>query len=151
VKAKTALIAIVSAQLIGNGLSQAEAPKVTGSWEVEIAFQNGEKRSFKVEAQESGKASFLLLDPKLKAWGPAKPSEAKWTLGKGDSVTFSGRTEFPLGNVGRDVGTLVLEGKFRADGTMTGEARFFRGDDSSAEPKSDPAKSGSFKATRLTG
>ena len=149
VKARTALIAIVFAQMIGTGLSESQSSKVIGTWKVEISFENGERRSFRLEAQESGKASFLLLDPRLKAWGPTKPSEAKWTPGKGDSVIFSGRTEFPLGNVGRDLGTLILEGKFGLDGTMSGEARFFRGDGDPA--KTTAAKNGTFKATRLTG
>ncbi len=64
---------------------------------------------------------------------------------------FSGRVEFPLGNVGRDPGTLVLHGKFGNDGMITGEAKFFRGDADPTDPKATAAKSGTFKATRLTG
>ena len=149
-KARTTLIVIVLAQMLGSGLSQSAASKVIGSWKVEIAFPNGENRSFQFEARESGKGSFLLLDPKLKVWGPAKPSEAKWTQGEGDSVMLSGRVEFLLGNVGRDAGTLVLHGKFGNDSTITGEAKFFRGDEDQADPKPTAAKSGTFKATRLT-
>ena len=144
------MIAIVLAQMIGSGLSQSQPSRVIGNWKVEISFQNGENRSFQFEAQESGKGSFLLLDPKLKVWGPAKPSEAKWTQGEGDSVMLSGRVEFLLGNVGRDAGTLVLHGKFGNDSTITGEAKFFRGDEDQADPKPTAAKSGTFKATRLT-
>ena len=145
------MIFIVLAQMLGPGLSQSATSKVVGSWKVEIAFQNGESRSFQFEALESGKGSFLLLDPRLKAWGPARPSEAKWTQGEGDSVMFSGRVEFPLGNVGRDPGTLVLHGKFGSDSTIIGEAKFFRGDEDPTDPKATAAKSGTFKATRLTG
>ena len=150
-KARTTLIVMVLAQIIGPGLSQSAALKVIGSWKVEIAFPNGESRSFQFEARESGKGSFLLLDPKLKVWGPARPSEAKWTQGEGDSVMFSGRVEFLLGNIGRDSGTLVLHGKIGNDGTITGEAKFFRGDEDPPDPKATAAKSGTFKATRLTG
>lgn len=133
---------------MGADLSAAQSPNVIGIWTVEIAFANGENRSFRVEAREAGTASFLLLDPMLKAWGPARPSEAKWTQSDDSSVTFSGPVEFPLGNVGRDAGTLVLKGKFRGD-SISGEAMFFRPDQDPADSK--PSKSGSFKATRASG
>ena len=150
-KTGTALIVIVLAQMIGPDLSQSQASKVIGSWKVEIAFQNGESRSVQFEGRESGKGSFLLLDPQLKAWGPAKPSDANWTQSEGNSVILSGKVEFPLGNVGRDAGTLVLKGKFGDDSTITGEAKFFRGSEDPADPKAGAAKSGTFKATRVTG
>src|SRR5712691_5169243 len=122
---KPALILIVCAQILGVGLSAAQSSNVIGSWKMEITFANGESRSLRFESRESGKGSFLLLDPKLKVWGPAKPSEATWTPNDEGSVTISGAVEFPLGNVGRDAGTLVLKGKFGPTGTITGAALFF--------------------------
>jgi hypothetical protein len=135
-------------QMIGAGFSEAQSPNLIGSWTVQIAFENGETRSFRVEAREAGTGSFLLLDPTLKVWGPAKPSEAKWTQSNDGSVMFSGPVEFPLGNVGRDVGTLVLKGKFGTADSISGEAMFFRVDQERAQPEPKPSKSGSFKATR---
>ncbi len=149
--AKPVLILIVFAQIFGVGSFQAESPNVMGSWKVEITFGNGESRSFRFEAGESGKGSFLLVDPRLKSWGPAKPSEAKWAQSHEGSVTFSGPVEFPLGNVGRDAGTLVLTGKLGAEGAITGEAKFFPLDLDPKDPKASPSKSGTFKATRATG
>ena len=148
--AKPVLILIVFAQIFG-GSSQAQPPNVIGSWKVEITFGNGESRSFRFEARDSGKGSFLLLDPKLKFWGPAKPSEAKWTQSHEGSVTLSGPVEFLLGNVGREAGTLVLTGKLGTEGSITGEARFFPLDQDPKDPKASPSKSGRFKATRATG
>ena len=148
---KSILILIVCAQVLGAGFSQAQAAKVVGSWNVEITFENGNSRSLRFEAQESGKGSFLLLDPRLKVWGPARPSEAKWTQGDDGSVMFSGTVEFPLGNVGRDAGTLVLKGKFGTEGTVTGAAIFFPLDQDPKDPKAKPSKSGSFKAIRVAG
>ena len=148
---KPALILIVFALLFGVGLSQVQSSNVIGSWKLEITFGNGESRSFRFEARESGNGSFLLLDPRLKFWGPAKPSEAKWTQADEGAVMFSGTVEFPLGNVGRDAGTLVAKGKFGTDGSITGEAMFFRLDQDPKDPKAKPSKSGSFKAFRLLG
>jgi hypothetical protein len=146
---RTALALIVFMQMICGGFSEAEPANVIGSWKVEVAFGNGESRSLRFKAEESGKGSFLLLDPKLKVWGPARPSEAKWTQDAEGSVIFSGTVEFPLGNVGRDAGTLVLKGKLAGSDSISGAAMFFRADQDPTNPTANPAKSGSFKATRV--
>jgi hypothetical protein len=115
---------------------------MTGRWNVEINFADGNKRSLRFDAQDNGKGTFLLLDPTLKVWGPAKPSEAKWTPGDQNSVTFSGAVEFPLGNVGRDPGMLTFKGKFETPDAITGEVEF------APLVGERPSKHGSFKATR---
>ena len=142
---KPALILIVFAQIFGVGLSQAQSSNVIGSWKMEITFENGEARFFRFEARESGKGSFLLLDPGLKVWGPARPSEAKWTQSDEGSVMFSGTVEFPLGNVGRDAGTLVFKGKIETESSITGEVDF------SPLIGDQPSKHGTFKAVRAGG
>ena len=144
-KARPALISMMVAQTCIAALSHAESPNMIGAWKADITFTNGESRSLRFDAQGAGKGSFLVLDPKLNVWGPAKPSEAKWTQGEGTSVTFSGPVEFMLGNVGRDAGTLVFKGKFETADLITGEVEFSRlvGD--------RPSKSGAFKAIRASG
>jgi len=136
---------MVFAQICGAALSQAQSPNMIGSWKVNIAFANGDSRSLRFDAQGAGKGTFLLLDPKLNVWGPARPSEAKWTQGDGNSVTFSGAVEFPLGNVGRDPGTLVFKGKFETESLITGDVEF------SPLVGDGPSKSGTFKAIRAAG
>ena len=70
---------------------------VIGRWNLEITFGNGQQRSLRFDARDSGKkGSPLLLDPRSNVWEPAKPSEAKWTRGDQDAVTFSGAVEFPM-------------------------------------------------------
>jgi len=145
VTATPALILMVFAQICGAALSQAQSPNMIGSWKVNIAFANGDSRSLRFDAQGAGKGTFLLLDPKLNVWGPARPSEAKWTQGDGNSVTFSGAVEFPLGNVGRDPGTLVFKGKFETESLITGDVEF------SPLVGDGPSKSGTFKAIRAAG
>ncbi|MFZ0917649.1 MAG: hypothetical protein WAN04_12195, partial [Candidatus Udaeobacter sp.] len=105
-------------------VTQAESPNVMGRWNVEITFPNDEHRSLRLDAQDGGKGTLLLVDPKAKVWGSATPSEAKWTRSDDNSVTFSGAVEFLLGNVGRDVGTLVFKGKFEKADLITGEVEF---------------------------
>src|SRR5438876_9856083 len=144
-KATRALIPMVVAQTCIAALSHAQSPNMIGSWKVDITFTNGESRSLRFDAQGAGKGTFLLLDPKLKVWGPAKPSEAKWSRGEGNSVTFSGPVEFMIGNVGRDPGTLVFKGKFETADLISGEVEF------SPSVGERPSKHGTFKAVRAGG
>ena len=139
------LILILIIQTCGVALTQAQSPNMIGRWKVEITFPDGENRSLRFEAQGAGKGSFLLLDPRSSFWEPAGPSEAKWTQGAGNSVTFSGPVEFPIGNVGRDAGTLVFKGKFETESLIAGEVEF------SPLVGDRPSKSGTFKAIRTAG
>ena len=122
--------------------SQAESPNVIGRWNIEITFANGDHRSVRFDAQGDGKGTLTPADPKSKVWGADKPSEAKWTRGEGNSVTFSGPVEFLIGNVGRDAGKLVCKGKFETPDLITGEAEF------SPLVGDRPSKLGTFKAVR---
>jgi len=122
-------------------MAQGQSPNMIGSWNIEVNFADG-KRSLRFDAQADGKGTFLLLDPMLSRWGPAKPSEAKWTPGDQNSVTFSGAVEFPLGNVGRDAGTLMFKGKFETPDSIGGEVEF------APLVGERPSKHGTFKATR---
>ena len=142
VRATRALIVILIAQMFCGALAQGQSSNMIGRWNVEINFADGNKRSLRFDVQADGKGTFLLVDPMLSRWGPAKPSEAKWTPGDQNSVTFSGAVEFPLGNVGRDAGTLMFKGKFETPDSISGEVEF-------APLVGDrPSKHGTFKATR---
>jgi hypothetical protein len=122
--------------------AEAESPNMTGTWNVEITFANERHHSLRFEAQGDGKGSLQLTDPAAKVWTGAKPSEAKWSRGEGNSVTFSGPVEFLLGNVGRDAGTLTCKGKFETADLITGEVEF------SPSVGDRPSKHGTFKAVR---
>ena len=135
-------ILMLMIQMFCAAPAQAQSPNMISRWNVVINFADGNKRSLRFDAQDNGKGTFLLLDPMLSRWGPAKPSEAKWTPGDQNSVTFSGAVEFPLGNVGRDPGTLVFKGKFETPDTITGEVEF------APLVGERPSKHGTFKATR---
>jgi hypothetical protein len=137
------LILMLIAQTVA--VSQAESQNVIGRWNVEITFANDEHRSLRLDAQDGGKGTLVLVDPKSKVWGAGTPSEAKWTRGDDNSVTFSGAVEFLLGNVGRDAGTLACKGKFENADLITGEVEF------SPLVGERPSKHGTFKAVRTGG
>jgi hypothetical protein len=122
--------------------AMAQSPNVVGKWNVEITFANSNQYSLRFDGQPDGKGSLQLLDPRSAHWEGAKSAEAKWTRGDGNSVTFSGPVEFPLGNIGRDAGTLALKGTFETKDLITGEVEF-------SSPGGDKSsKHGTFKAVR---
>jgi hypothetical protein len=133
---------MVLAPICCGALAQAQALNMTGTWNVEITFENAQHHSLRFEAQGGGKGSLQLTDPAAKVWVGAKASEAKWSRGEGNSVTFSGPMEFLLGNVGRDAGTLICKGKFETTDLISGEVEF------SPSVGERPSKHGTFKAVR---
>ena len=139
------LILTLIAQMWCIAMAQTGSPNLIGKWNVEITFANEEHRSLRFEAQEGGKGTLELLDPRSKVWGGAKPSEAKWSPGEGKLVTFSGAVEFMLGNVGRDAGTLTCKGKFETADLISGEVEF------SPSVGERPSRHGTFKAVRAGG
>jgi hypothetical protein len=139
---RRSVLLMVIAQMCCSALAQAQTPNMTGAWNVEITFTNERHHSLRFEAQGDGKGSLQLTDPAAKVWVGAKPSEAKWSRGEGNSVTFSGPVEFLLGNVGRDAGILMCKGKFESADLISGEVEF------SPSVGERPSKHGTFKAVR---
>jgi hypothetical protein len=117
---------------------------MTGTWNIEVSFGAGGQHSLRFNAQPDGKGTFVLTDPNAKVWGETKPSKAKWALGEGKLITFSGPVEFLLGNVGRDAGTLMCKGKFETADLITGEVEL------SPLVGDRPSKHGTFNATRAS-
>lgn len=136
------LFLLLIAEASSPVMAEPQSPSMLGRWNIEVNFADGNKRSLRFDAQAEGKGTFLLLDPMLSRWSPAKPSEAKWTPGDQNSVTFSGAVEFPLGNVGRDAGTLAFNGKFDTPDSISGEVEF------APLVGERPSKHGTFKAVR---
>lgn len=129
-------------------LTAGETAEMVGRWEIEIAFTNGAKSSLRFDAQEAGRGSFLLVDSRSNLAEPSTSTEAKWSRGDKESVTFSGPVVFAIGNVGRDPGTLVFKGKFEKATSITGEVSFFPLGQDSSSSDSKPTKTGTFKASR---
>jgi hypothetical protein len=125
-----------------SAMAQAQSANMIGKWNVEVRLGAERQHSVRFEAQGDGKGTFVLMDPMAKAWGSDKTSASKWTRAEGNSVTFSGPMEFPLGNVGRDAGTLTCKGKFETADLITGEVEF------SPLVGDGPSKVGTFKAVR---
>src|SRR6266496_2575097 len=95
------LVLILIAQTCCAALLEAQSPNLIGRWNVEIMFTNSDHRSLRFDVQGAGKGIFLLLDPMLSRWGPAQPSEAKWTQGEDNLVPFAGPVDCANASVAR--------------------------------------------------
>jgi hypothetical protein len=143
------LILLFAARTCSGDVVRPQSSDLVGRWKVEITFENQSPRSLSFEAEDSGKGS-LLLEGSRSNWDePAKPSQAKWTVGQEKRVTISAPVEFPIGNVGREQGTLVFKGAFESERVITGDLSFFPMDQDPSDPKATPSKIGKFKATRV--
>jgi hypothetical protein len=142
VKAARAVILVIAMNAFSLLVSEADSPNVTGSWKIDITFANDQHRFLRFDAQNGGKGTLTVTDPRSKVWTGAKSSEAKWTTGEGNSATFSGPAEFLIGNVGRDAGNLTFNGKFENADLITGAVDF------SPLAGDGPSKQGTFKAVR---
>ena len=103
--------------------ARSQSSDLVGRWKVDITFEDQSKRSLRLDAEDSGTGS-LLLEARSNWDEPAKPSQAKWTVGREKRVTILGPVEFPIGNVGREAGVLVFKGAFKSEGKISGDFAF---------------------------
>ena len=129
---------------------QAQAPSLVGRWQINLVFTNTARHMMRFDAQLSGKGSYLLLDAGSSLLEPAKASDAEWTQTGVNAVDFSGPIEFPIGNVGRNPGTLVFKGTFEAADTISGDVAFFPIGQDPRDAAAAPSQTGTFKATRVS-
>jgi hypothetical protein len=144
------LIAVSAVYLLRASCAQTQSFNLAGRWTVEFKFSGDKEHTLRFDAQSDGKGAFLLLDRVSSLLPPAEPTEARWEQAASDQATFSGAVEFPIGNVGRDAGTLVFKGKFDSADSISGKVSFFRLGQDLKNPATIPAKSGDFTAKRVT-
>jgi hypothetical protein len=85
--------------------ANAQEPSLSGLWDIEFTLRSQEYR-VQFRARNSGEGSFLVLDNR----SSLSPGKATWRLvGQSPAIylfTLSGAIEFPLGNAGRETGTI---------------------------------------------
>ena len=144
------LIAVSAAYSLHASCAQSQSFNLAGRWKVEFKFSSDEEHTLRFDAQSGGKGVFLLLDTVSSLVPPAEPTKAQWEQAAPDQATFSGAIEFPIGNVGRDAGTLVFKGKFDSANSISGKVSFFRAGQDLKNSATIPAKTGDFTAKRAT-
>jgi len=81
---------------------------------------------------------------------PAEPTAGHWELGDGNTVSLSCKVDFPVGNFGREQGTMVFKGTFESADVLTGDLAFYPMDQNPKDPKAAPSRTGTFRATRVS-
>lgn len=145
-----ALILSLAAQTCSFAWINAQQSKLVGRWKIDITFANSDHHVLRLEAEGAGKGSLLLQDSQSNLVEPAQPTKVTWRQSGERQVTFSGPVEFPIGNVGRDQGTLIFRGNLKGDDYLSGDVAFFSMDQDPENPKSIPSRTGRFKATRVS-
>lgn len=149
-KVLSALFLIFAVEAALSIKAPAQAPSAIGQWTIEISFVDGSRHSLRFDAQGSGNGSFLLLDSRSSLIEPAQPTPASWAQVSVNQIDFSGAVEFPIGNVGREPGLLVFKGTFETADTISGQVEFFHFAADSKDPEPKPARSGTFRGTRVS-
>jgi hypothetical protein len=127
---------------------EARPPDLRGRWSVAFTLSEVEEHVLRFDARAGGLGTFLLLDPVSSLVGPASPGRARWSARGRDQVTFSGEVEFPIGNVGRDPGTLVFRGALDRAGAISGRVAFYGPGQDIDDPATAPSRAGDFTARR---
>jgi hypothetical protein len=85
--------------------AKAQGPSLSGLWEIEFTLRS-QQYHVQFIAQNSGEGSFLVLDNR----SALSPGNATWRLSGQSAAIYlfilSGTIDFPLGNIGRETGTI---------------------------------------------
>ncbi len=144
----------VIAQAFAQSPSQATAPpaqdpSLTGRWRVKFAFDGNPEKNLIFDSQPKGVGSFLLLDtgPDNKPW--EAPLPALWSQTSNGRVNFSSEVELPFGTCCREIGTLILKGKFNSGNSIKGKAIFIASSEEEENPIGYRSMLGTFTAIRV--
>lgn len=118
-----------------------------GRWRVTIVL-DGVKEEVIFEGRPRGSGSFLMSA----GTSNEKPSitwlPAVWSRNAG-RISFSGDGELPLGTCCREVGTVVLKGKFESRDSIAGKVVFVTSTDDDESPFKLRSAVGTFTAIRI--
>jgi hypothetical protein len=93
-----------------------------------------------------GTGTFRMIGPRT-TWTPRTTFPAVWDDITTDFKSFSGEVEYPIGNVGRETGTLIFKGHRSQTGVISGSAIFVSNVPGTATPTPYVIRTGTFIAT----
>ena len=125
-----------------------QAIVAVGRWQVKFVMAGVEKNLILI-AQDKGVASFLLLDTASDDKPLTDGQPAAWSKLSNNRISFSGEVELPIGTCCRELGTLILKGKFTSKNSMAGKLIFVTGVEEEESPYKFRSEVGTFTATRV--
>ena len=93
-------------------------------WQFRFTFPGVGEKNMVFESYAKGSGTFLFLDTESGNKPASVPLPAVWTQTTNDRINFAGEVELPFGTCCREVGTLIFNGKFSADNSISGKAVF---------------------------
>jgi len=127
----------------------AQGTNLSGRWQVKFSLSGVGEKNLVFAAQAKGSGSFLLLDTAPDGKSVADHQPAVWSQTTNDRVNFSGEVELPMGTCCREIGTLILNGKFTSSNTISGKAIFVTTTVDEENYTGFRSTLGSFTATRI--
>jgi hypothetical protein len=123
--------------------------QVNGNWRVKFNLSGIGEKNLIFNSQRAGSGSFLLLDTGPDGKPAPDPLPGVWSQTTNNRVNFSGEVELPLGTCCREVGTLILKGKFNSTDVIAGRAIFIASTEDEENFNGFRSTVGTFTATRV--
>ena len=118
-----------------------------GRWRVKAVISGVEENLIFV-AQKAGSGTFQSATAGDKRAPGSQP--ASWSQLADERVSVSGETEMPLGTCCREMGTLILKGKFGSSRIISGKLVFVTNIDEEESPYKFRSVVGTFTAERIS-
>lgn len=131
-----------------NKVSQ-QVMNLRGRWRVKFDLTGTGEKNLLFDLRRNGSGSFRLLDTAADGKPSAEPLPAAWSQTTNNRVNFSGEVELPIGTCCREVGTLVLKGKYNSNESISGKAIFVASTTDEENCIGFRAMVGTFTATRI--
>lgn len=128
--------------------SPAQISNVVGRWRVKFSLSGTGEKNLLFDSQPKGVGSFLLLDTGPDNKPVESPLPALWSQTSNDRVNFSSEVELPFGTCCREIGTLILKGKFDSGNSIKGKAIFIASTEEEENLIGYRSMLGTFTATR---
>ena len=122
-------IVVVEGAAFQNGSGQdttssQQTMKLEGKWRFRFTFPQVPEKNMIFVSHAKGSGTFLFLDTEPDNKPLPAPLPAVWTQTTLDRVNFAGEVELPFGTCCRETGTLIFNGKFGADKSISGKVVF---------------------------
>ena len=141
------LISSVSAQQTTS--PTAVSGKLPGRWRVTFSLAGDASKNLIFDSKAKGAGSFQLLDTGPDNKPVPEPVPAAWSELTNNRVSISGEVELPIGDCCREIGTLILKGKFKSNSSITGGLIFVTSTEEEESTYKYRSHIGTFTATRV--